>query len=218
MAEVLHLRQLSAVDHRARVRREVRRDEREVERRGATDLRSELDDTGIAGEAAQLLAAAAQVRAGRRRQPRVELVEAAPRAHGGDGGREPTLRRRRVVDVVRGDAGDVVTRRELGERVVARRVERIAVVPQLDHDTVAAEQLHQLAQRLARRSRTVAQQRRRHDPLAAAGQHPPVALTRVGEIGQRELRRTLLPREVAEARARARQPYPLGPSARTRRC
>ena len=136
----------------ARKRRKRRSDELEVERRGTTDLGGQLDGARVTGEAALLLPAGAQVGTGRRRQPRVELGEAAPGAHGGEGGGETALRRRGVVGVGRGDAADVARGGELGEGVVAGRVERVAVVPQLDEDTVAPERLDQAVE-LARRRR-----------------------------------------------------------------
>ena len=197
----LHLRQ--AV--RTRERRQVRGDEREVERSSATDLGGELDHAGVAQEAASLFGPAAQVRAGGSGQPRIQLVEAAPGAHRGDRGGQLALRRRGVVHVVGGHARHVVTRRELGERVVAHRVHRVAVIPQLDQHTVATEGLHQRAQ-LPRRGRwTVLDERGGHRALATTGEHPGVAGQRVRRIGQRELRRALLAGEVPEAQ-RARQP------------
>ena len=108
LAQVLHLGQRLAVGLGARERRQVRRDERQVERRRPADLGGPLDDARVAGEAAGLLGARAQVGAGGGRQPRVELGEAAAGPHGGEGGGQPALRRRGVVDVVGGDALDAV--------------------------------------------------------------------------------------------------------------
>ena len=140
LAEVLHLGEGGAVGSlRARERRQVRRDQGEVERRGPSDLGGHLDHAGVAHEAASLLGAAAQVSTGRRRQPRVELVEAAPGANRGDGRGQLALRRCGVVHVVGGDAGQVMACRQLGQRIVARRVERVAVIPQLHHHTVTPQ-------------------------------------------------------------------------------
>ena len=137
---------------------------------------------GIAQEPAGLLGTAAQMGTGRCRQPRVELVEAAPGTHRGDGRGQLALRRRGVVHVVGGDAGQVVARRQLGQRIVARRVERVAVIPQLDHHTVAAEQLDQPLQLLRCCRGTVVDERRGHRTLAATGEHPTVAGHRVGDV------------------------------------
>ena len=93
--------------------------------------------------------------AGRRRQPRVELGEAAARPHGGERRRQAALGGRGVVGVGGGDAADVVAGGELGEGVVARRVERVAVVPQLDEHAVAPERLDQPVQLAAGGGRTV---------------------------------------------------------------
>ena len=127
----------------ARERRQRRGDERQVEGGGPPDLGGQLDDARVAGEAAALLGTRAEVGAGRGRQPRVELGQAAPRPHGGERRGQAALRRRGVVGVRRGDAADVVAGGELGEGVVARRVERVAVVPQLDEHAVAPERLDQ---------------------------------------------------------------------------
>ena len=45
--------------------------------------------------------------------------------------------------------------RQLGQGIVARRVERVAVIPQLDHHPVAPEQFDQPLQLLGRCRRTV---------------------------------------------------------------
>ena len=150
-AEVLHLGQPVG----ARERRQRRGDERQVERRRPPDLGGQLDDAGVAGEAAALLGARAEVGAGRRRQPRVELGQAAAGPHGGERRGQAALGRRGVVGVGRGDAADVVAGGELGEGVVAGRVERVAVVPQLDEHAVAPERLDQPVQLAPGRRRAV---------------------------------------------------------------
>ncbi len=48
--------------------------------------------------------------------------------------------------VVRGDADDAGADGDLGERVVARRVERVTVIPQLDRDAVTAERVDEALQ------------------------------------------------------------------------
>ena len=205
LAQVLHLGERPAVGSvRARERRQRRRHQRQVERRGATDLGRELDHPRVPQEPPRLFGTAAQMRRGRGRQPRVELVEAAPRPHRGHRHGELPLRGRGVVDVVGGDARQVEPAGQLGERVVAGRVERIAVVPQLHHHPVAPEQLHQPLQLPPCRARPVGQQRGGHRALAAPGEHPPVPRRRVGEVAEGELRRALLAREVPEAE-RSRQ-------------
>ena len=151
------------------------------------------------GRSGGLLGARAQVGAGRRRQPRVELGEAAPGPHRGERGGQAALGRRGVVDVGRGDAADVVAGGELGEGVVARRVERVAVVPQLDEHAVAPERLDQPLQLAPGRGRTVGDSAGGHGPLAAPGEHPHVPGRVAGDVGERELRRALLPRQVPEA-------------------
>ena len=75
---------------------------------------------------------------GRRRQPAIELVEAATGAHGGHCGGQPPARRGGVVDTVGADRLDAGSDGQLGQCVVALAVERVAVIPQLDEDVVAA--------------------------------------------------------------------------------
>ena len=137
LAQVLHLAQPVGAGKWW----QLRRDERQVERRRSTDLRRPLDDTRIAPEPLGLLGARAEVRTGGGREPRVDLVEAATRPHGGERCRQPALRRGGVVDVVGRDALDALTVGEFGERVVAGGVERVAVIPQLHQHTVAPERI-----------------------------------------------------------------------------
>ena len=76
-------------------------------------------------------------------QPAVDLVEAAPGPHRGQRGGQPAARRRGVVHVVGGDHVDARRAGQLGQGVVAGRVERVAVVPQLDGHVVAPEGVDQ---------------------------------------------------------------------------
>ena len=147
---------------------------------------------------------------GRRRQPGVELGEAAPGAHGGEGGGEAPLRRGCVVGVGGGDATDVAPGGDLGEGVVAGRVERVAVIPQLDEDTVAPERFDQAVELAGCGGRPIGDEGGGDGALTAAGQGPRVTGDDSGDIVERELRRALLPGEVAEAD----RPGELGVSAR----
>ncbi len=159
-AEVLHLGEPG----RARERRQLRRDERQVERRRPADLGRPLDHARVAPEPLGLLGPRAQMRSRRRRQPRVDLVEAAARSHRGERRRQPALGRGGVVDVVRRHALDTLAMGELDEGVVAGRVERVAVVPQLDEHPIAPERVDQPEQLASSRSRPVGDQRRREPP------------------------------------------------------
>ena len=103
-----------------------------------------LDGSGIPGEPGAHLASRSQVRGARGRQPPVQLVEAAARAHGGDRGREVTLSGGGVVHVAGRDDGQPAFGGQRGQRVVVVGVERVAVVDELDVDVVAAEQAHEL--------------------------------------------------------------------------
>ena len=132
-------------------------------------------------------------------QPRVDLVEAATRPHSGERRGQLALRGGCVVDVVGRHALDSLAVGDLDESIVAGGVERIAVVPQLHQHAVPPERVDQPEQLAARRRRAIGDQCRRDRPLAATGQHPGVAGDGVGHVGERELRGTLLPCEVAGA-------------------
>ncbi len=75
----------------ARVGRQLGGDEGQVEGAGPTQLRSPLDHTRVAGEAAGLLGPRPQVGAGGGREPAIELVEAAAGAHCSQGGGQRSL-------------------------------------------------------------------------------------------------------------------------------
>ena len=198
----------------ARVRRQRRRDERQVERAVAAELRSGSDHPGVALEAAGLFGAGAEVRGPAAGEPAVELVEGAAGADGGHGGGERAIRGAGVVDVVGRDGAHPGAHRESGERVVARRVERIAVVPQLDDGVLGAERRDQRAQLTSGRRRTVLDQRRGHGALATPGEHRPVAPGpaggRLGHRGERQTRTPLLPRHLGLGEQRGEPGVALG--------
>ena len=162
------------VTRRARERRQVGRDQREVERARAAELGRGFDHAGVAREPAGLLGARAQVRAAAARQPPIDLVERSPRPHRSQRGGERATCGDRVVHVVRGDDRDRSAGGELGERVVAGRVERIAVIPQLDRDVVAAERVDETLRARVPRRGAVRHEGRGHRALATSGEHPPV--------------------------------------------
>ena len=131
-------------------------------------------------------------------QPAVELVEAAAGPHRGHGGGQRTAGRGGVVGVGGGDDVDAGADGELGERVVAVRVERVAVVAQLDGHVVASEGGHQRVELPGRRRGAVALEGRGHRALAAAGEHEPVVAV------------DLLPRDVLVDRLALLGPRQLG--------
>ncbi len=137
-----------------------------------------LDHARVAGEPAGLFGPAAQVGQARGREPRVELVEALAGAHRGQRGGERAAGRGGVVHVVGGEHDDALAHRQLGQGVVAVGVERVAVIPQLDHHPVGPERLDQPAQLPAGAGRAFGCQRRWHRALPAPGEHPPVAPAR----------------------------------------
>ena len=183
----------------ARERRQARRHQHEIERRRPADLGSTLDHTGIAGEAPCLLGTRTEMGTGGSRQPRIDLVEAAARSHRRQRRGQTAIGRRCVVHVVAGHTVDPVAVGDVGEGVVAGRVERIAVVPQLDEHAIASERLDEPGELARCGGGTVGHESGGHRTLAAAGEHPGMAGDRVGDIGEGELRRTLLAGEMPEA-------------------
>ena len=159
----------------ARERRQLGRHQRQVERACTPQLGRQLDRPRPPGEAAGLLVARAQVGATASRQPAGQVVEAAPGPHRGHGGGEPAPGGHRVVDVVGGHQRQARPHGERGQGVVAGRVERVAVVAQLDHHVVGAERVDQPGELAGGGRRPVLDQRLGHRPLAAPGEHQPVA-------------------------------------------
>jgi hypothetical protein len=88
------------------------------------------------------------------------------------------------MDVVGGHHLHPRARREAGQRVVARPVHRIAVVPELHQHAVPAEGVHQLCERVLCRGRSVTHQRRGDRSFATTGEHPPTGPPRARRVGQ----------------------------------
>jgi hypothetical protein len=177
----------------------------EIERTLETERRGRFDDAGIATEDMLLLEAGPQVRGRRRRKPAIELVETAAGADCCQRGGERATRLLRVVHVVGGDALDAGAGGDLGERVVANRVERIAVIPQFDRHVVRAEHRDEIGERACSRGRAIAHERERHRALAATGEHEPVPVVHLRELGQRVDRLALLATTQVRRTERARQ-------------
>ena len=216
-AQVLHLGERAAGAggrrgiRRARERGQAGGHQAQVERRRPAHLGGALHHARVAQEAAGLLRPTAQVGTGGGGQPRVQFLQAAPGAHGGHRGGQAALGRGGVVDVVAGDHAHVVAGGQFGEGVVADGVQRVAVVPQLHQHAVPPERADQPLQLAAGRAGAVGHQRGGHGTLAAAGEHPPVAGHLVGHVGEAELRRPLLPRQVAEAQRAGETGVAVGP-------
>ena len=163
---------------------QFRRYEREVESTGPAEFGSPGHRPGKAVEPQRLLLPRTQVRRPGGRQPTVHLVERPPCSDGGERGRERTTCRRGVVNVVRRDCRQPPDRGQRRERVVALVVMRIAMTPQLDRDVVPPEHFHQFVEPGRGRGRTLGSKRRGHHSFAAAGEHEPVAVMRIGQLGQ----------------------------------
>ena len=194
---------------RARIRRQVGGDQAQVERTRPTQLRCGAHDPRIASEATRLFGPRTQMRLTSGGQPPVELVQAAPGSHRCERGGEVTIGRAGVVHVVGRDRAHPCPDGQLGESIVAHRVGRHAVVPQLHEGVLGAEGCDQAAQLPFRRSRTLRHQCGRHRSLAAPGEHRPVPPSstrrRLGQISERHVRSPLLPCHLRRRQQR-RQP------------
>ena len=167
---------------RARERRQVRRHQVEVERARLSVLGGAFDRARVAGEAAGLLDPGAQVGGGGRREPAIGLVEAPAGAHSRQGRGQGPLGRGGVVDVVGGHHPDADPVGDAGEGVVAGRVQRIVMIPQLDRHVVGAEDVDQTVQRPLGRSWPVRHQGLVDRSLPAPREHQPLATVGAGEV------------------------------------
>ena len=91
------------------------------------------------------------------------------------------------------------------QRVVACRIKRVAVIPQLDKNPVTSEGLDEALEFASRCSHPIGGQRCRNCPFPAAGEHPGVSAQGVGEVTERELGRALLASKVPDTQ-RSREP------------
>ena len=140
------------------------------------------DRAGVAREALLHLGPRAQVRAGVRGQPSVELVEPTVGANSGDRRGELLALRHGVVHVVAREHRQPALGGERGEQVVLARVERAAVVDQLDVHGIPSEQRHEAIESGCRRLGPAVGERAPHGALAAAGQDRPVTFGLRGEL------------------------------------
>ena len=179
--QILHLGELLALrPTRAWERRQIGCHQRQIEGPGAPNGCRGFDNTRIARKAPRLFGATAHMSCSASRQPRVHLFETAPGTHRPQRRGQAPMLRCCVVHIVGSNACQIVTSSKLGKRIVARRVEWVAVIPQLDDHTFTTEQRNQLLQLARRRSRTLAHQRRRHHTMATAGEHPPMVAADLG--------------------------------------
>ena len=191
----------------------VRGGQPQIEGARLGDLDGAFHRPGPTGETARLFRRAPQPGERGGGKPAVDLVKGAARPDRGQRGGEWALRARRVVDVVGRDDLDPGAGGNLGQGVVAVTVDRIAVIPQLDKDSVTSEPLDEAIQRSARRGGSVSEQRPGHGPLATAREHPPRLVRTVGsttgevdpgpggvgETGERERRCPFLSGQLAGA-------------------
>ncbi len=174
------------------VGRQLGCDQRQVEGAGQAEGGRHLDRAGPAGEAPGLLVARTQVGGARRRQPPLDLVEAAPGPHRGQGGGQAPPGRGGVVDVVGGHERQPGPGGQGGEGVVAGDVERVAVVAQLDGHVGRPELVDQAVELVGGGRRPVVDQGPGHEALAAPGEHQPVALVHLLPVDARVVGLALL--------------------------
>ena len=134
------------------------------------------DRPRVAREALGHLCARPQVRPGMGGKPAVQLIEAAIGADGRDRRGEMLALRDGVVHVVRREEGQPALGGERREHVVVARVERIAVVDELDVDGILPEQRDEPIELARGAGRTLGAERVAHGALAASRQHRPLRI------------------------------------------
>ena len=159
------------------------RDHAEVERAQAAERHGPVQHARVAPQPRGHLLAGTQVGGARRGQPAVHVVQAAPGPDRGQRLAEPGLRGRREVDVAGGHHAEVGERRQPGQQVIAFVVAGVVVAGQLHHHVLVPEHPRQRAQLPPGRLRAARGERGGHRPLAASGQHHPVAVVRAGQRG-----------------------------------
>ena len=145
--------------------------------------------TGVAGEPTGLLGTAAQVSAGRGRQPTVHVVQAASPSHGRHGGGQMAPTGMVIVDVIGRDNIGAQLTSELGQGVVAGTGQRLAMVPDLDGHIGPAEMALQAGQLVPGRGRAGIDQCPGHRTFSASRQYRPMIRATVTGPGRRRQRR-----------------------------
>ncbi len=165
----------------------------QVEGAGQAQLARPLDHPGPAGEAPELLARPPQAGRRGRGEPTLQLGQRPAGPDGGQGGGQAEPGRRGVVHVVGGHRVDPPLGGQQGQGVVARRVERVPVVPQLDRHIGPPERLDQSAHLPGGRPWPGLHQRGGHRPFPASGEHQPVVPRRLRQGVEGEDGSPLLP-------------------------
>ena len=106
----------------------------------------------------------------------VDPIEAGPLPHRSQGVRQPPTSRAVVADVIGGHHVDAHPIGDANEVVVADRVERMAMVPDLDEHVRCAERRGQPFELSLGRRRPLLHQRPRHHPTRRPGENDPVLL------------------------------------------
>src|SRR5580704_6167108 len=116
------------------------------------------------------------------REPAVELGQRLPGPYRGQGGGERTPGWGGVVDVVGGHNVEAPGDRQMGEGVVAGRVERVAVVPELHDHVLGSEDLDEPVELAARRGRARGGEGGGDRTLATPRQDDPVPAVAVAAL------------------------------------
>ncbi len=187
------------------------RDQLQVEGQGPAELGGQLDRPRVAGQAGRLLEPGPQMGAGPGGQPAVQVGQGAAGPDRGQRGGQPAPSRGRVVDVVGRHHLDPGPVGQPDQGVVADRVERVAMVPDLHVEVAPPERLDEPVQLGLGRRRPPLGQRAGHRPLPAPGQHRPVPAVQPGQPPQLPLGRPFGPGHL-RLRDRPAQPrIPLRP-------
>ena len=133
-----------------------------------------LDHPGIPREPLRHLGPRAHVRAVVRGQPPVDLVEPPMRPHRGDRGSQVRAVRHGVVHVVGGHHIQAALPGEGEEHIVVPRIERRAVIDQLDAHRIGAEPLDEPVELGRGAGGAGGGERAAHGALAASGHDHPV--------------------------------------------
>ena len=87
-----------------------------------------------------------------------------------------------VQHVVSCHAKQIVAVRQTNKRIVANRVEWVAMIPQFDNNVVTPKRRNKSLQLPFCRRRPVLRKRTRYQPASPARKHPPVADTKIAEL------------------------------------
>jgi len=124
---------------RTRIWRQLRRNERQIERRVICNVRGTRDHTRVSRESSLLFRRATQTRGGSRRKLRVELVQTAAMTHCGKCARHHMVARHGIRHIVGGHRLHPARSCNAHQCIVAPHIQRVAVIPHLHQHAVTTE-------------------------------------------------------------------------------